>query len=150
MMKKTHLSIGVAATILLTNNGLLGIFSFLGLFGSIAPDWDFKLHIKHRTATHCLLALFLSSFLIYEVDHNFGIVWFSNYLLHLSFDSLTIRGVPWFYPFTKKRYGLKLFKTGGIFDFLFFLSAILIIAIEIEPSILSNIHHILFLLKNHL
>ena len=150
MMKKTHLSIGVAATIFLANTGLLGIFSFLGLFGSIAPDWDFKLHIKHRTLTHCLLTLFISSFLIYEIDRNFGIIWFSNYLLHLTFDSLTIRGVPWFYPFNKKRYGLKLFRTGGAFDFLFFLLAIFIIIIEIDSSILLKVYNTLLLLKNYL
>lgn len=131
MTKKTHISLGLAFTLPLLTSNTVSAFGVLGLIGSVAPDWDFKLHIPHRTFTHCLLILFLSTYLIFQFNIDIAITWFINIFVHLFMDSLTRRGIPLFYPFIKKRYGLKLFKTGGAFDFMFFLMGIYLIYLQL-------------------
>lgn len=110
MSGKEHRAIGIVVTIPLiiyTNIGLLEAIA--GLIGATAPDWDFKLRflgIKHRTITHSFIALFVTTFVCIAINADFGIVWFINYFLHLLADSLTPKGVPFFYPYKKKRYKL--------------------------------------------
>ena len=132
MTRKTHVSLGIALTLPLLTNRVVNAYAVLGLLGSLAPDWDFKLYIPHRTLTHCLLTLSLSTYLIYNLNIDICISWFLNYFLHLFADSLTKRGIPLFYPFSRKYYGARLFKTGGIMDFLLFLFSILFILIQLK------------------
>jgi inner membrane protein len=120
MMKKTHLAIGVAATVQIIVKEPIGA---IGVLGAVAPDWDIILGLKHRTVTHSILALISSSVIISMLNTDIGVVWFINYLSHLLADSLTKMGVPFLYPM-KKRYGLKLFKTGSGADYLIQLLAI--------------------------
>lgn len=122
--------------------------------GSLAPDIDKpnskmgkKLLLKpisifinkvfgHRTITHsvlmsifmtlCLLSttvLFTSilNFIYSNLIIGFCVGWFS----HLLLDSITVQGIPVFYPITKKKYNLLSFKTGDDED----LVSILVIAI---------------------
>ncbi|MBL4930952.1 metal-dependent hydrolase [Clostridium paridis] len=123
MLKKTHLAMGIATTItfITTDNMLIAP---IALVGSIAPDWDVYLGIKHRTLTHSLIALLGSSYLLFTFNEQLGVLWGINYLTHLLLDSLTKTGVPLLFPFHKKYQGLKLFKTGGAEDL--FISLILI------------------------
>ena len=116
MMKRTHFIIGVAVTAPFI---IYNPVSVIGLIGSYAPDFDIKLKIPHRTITHSLLALVVTTAVIFALDPYIAFVWFINYLLHLLADSLTKMGVPFLYPFKKKKYGLKLFKTGKGGDYLF-------------------------------
>lgn len=123
MLKRTHLAMGIATTItLITKDNML--IAPVAIVGSIAPDWDIYIGIKHRTLTHSLVALVFTSYVLYTFNEQLGILWGINYLTHLLLDSLTKTGVPFLYPLKKKYYGFKLFKTGGAEDF--FISLILI------------------------
>lgn len=110
MSGKEHRAIGIVVTIPLiiyTNIGLIAAIA--GLIGSTAPDWDLKLKflgIRHRTITHSFIALFITTFICMAIDCKFAIVWFINYFLHLVADSTTPMGVPYFYPYKRKRYRL--------------------------------------------
>ena len=84
------------------------------LLGSVLPDIDAdgstitrilpKIPIEHRTITHSILALFAFSSLASLVSVQFGIGIFSGFLSHLFLDSMNPTGVPFFYPFIKKKY----------------------------------------------
>ena len=114
MMKRTHIAIGVAATLpIIINNPI----SAIGMLGSIIPDWDYILGIKHRTYTHSLLILAISSITILVFNKWIALVWFINYGLHLVADSFTKMGIPYLYPWNKKYYGYKLIKTRGAEDY---------------------------------
>jgi len=125
MTKKTHIAVGIVATLPLLN--IYPKYAFIGIIGAIVADWDLLLGIKHRTITHSLIALCLATIVIALCNFNIGIVFGLNYLLHLLLDSLTKMGVPFFYPFRKKYYGFKLIKTGGVEDLFICLMAILLI-----------------------
>ena len=114
MMKRTHITIGLAATIPFI---IQQPISILGIIGSVAPDWDIRIGLPHRTVTHSLIALVTSTLLISMFNTEVGNVWFVNYILHLIADSFTKMGVPFLYP-KKKRYGLKVWKTGGVEDYI--------------------------------
>lgn len=129
MMKKTHTAIGIAAAIPIINKFSLPYISIIGVIGANAPDWDFKLGLKHRTITHSLFLLCLSSFAVSFLSKNIAVIWFVSYLLHLLADSCTKMGVPFLYPIAKQRYGLKLIKTGGVEDMFICLVAVFIICI---------------------
>ena len=131
MMKKTHTTIAIAAAIPTIAYLNIPPVSILGIIGAMAPDWDFLLGLKHRTVTHSLLLLFISSFLISIYDVNISLIWFISYFLHLVADSFTRMGVPFLYPFIKKNYGFKLIRTGGAEDMFIFILALFLISQEI-------------------
>lgn len=116
MTKNTHLLVGAAVTIPFISWGNALIIP-VTLIGSIAPDFDYKVGIKHRTITHSLICLLITSIAFLTIDYNLGILWLVNYSLHLLLDSLTLMGVPLFYPFDKKMYGFKFCKTRGSLDY---------------------------------
>lgn len=112
MKRNTHAIIGCALAISFITSPL----SLIALYGSIAPDLDIKLGMRHhRTFTHSLLFLGLSSFLFYTINKELGFVWAISYSVHLFLDSLTVSGVPLLYPFPH-RFGLKWFHTDGWID----------------------------------
>lgn len=106
MTKKTHITVGAAATI---------------------PDIDLSLGIKHRTITHGFISLILSTLVLSLVNIPISLVWGLNYAIHLILDSFTKTGVPLFYPYNKKYYGMKLICTGQSEDLFICLIAILVI-----------------------
>ena len=114
MTKKTHVAVGIAATlpIIVSYSPIAAI----GLLAAIVPDWDMRLGIKHRTITHSLIALLISTIVIILCNFSIGLVWFISYTSHLILDSFTKMGVPLFYLSNKNYYGLKLIKTGGSED----------------------------------
>ena len=64
MMKPTHLVLAGVAAVPLFKFGIVEPYAFGGLMGAIAPDWDIYLSffgMEHRTWTHSILALFLST-----------------------------------------------------------------------------------------
>ena len=123
MMKRTHITISIVSAILAVRYfNLEPITCIIGSFiGSIAPDLDFKFKIRHRTITHSLLFLFISSIFFVIIDLKLGIGYFIGNILHLIADSFTKMGVPFLYPFIKKRYGVRLIKTNGYTERLFLL-----------------------------
>jgi inner membrane protein len=115
MMKRTHMFMGIAATIPFINWDN-AIVVPIALLGSIAADWDHLIGTKERTVTHSLLALAATSGILMILNYQLGLLWGMNYGLHLLLDSFTLAGVPLFYPFHKKYYGFKLIKTRGAED----------------------------------
>jgi inner membrane protein len=125
-MKKTHLFTGIALTIPFIS--LSNIILLPAVIGSVAPDWDYRIGIKHRTITHSLIALIISSAFLGTFNIKLGLLWALNYTVHLLLDSLTKMGVPLLYPWRKKYYGKKLFRTHGAEDGLLALISIYIIS----------------------
>ena len=128
MMKKTHTAIAIAAAIPVINYFNIPYVSIVGIIGATAPDWDFLFGLKHRTITHSLLLLFVSSFLISIFNTNIALIWFISYFLHLLADSFTKMGTPFLYPFVKRRYGFKLIRTGRAEDMFICIVAIFLIS----------------------
>lgn len=129
MMGRTHTAIGILAAIPVIRYLDLPYFFITGsIIGSVAPDWDLYLGIKHRTITHSLLFLAISTIGIGLFSINMAIMWFIAYALHLLADSFTKMGVPFLYPFKKKRYGAKLIYASGAEDLFILLVAIYLIS----------------------
>lgn len=126
MTKRTHIAVGVAVTLPIILN-YHPVISWVGIVGSIVPDFDFLFGIEHRTITHSLIAITISTIFIYLFNANVAAIFAINYCIHLVLDSFTIMGIPLLYPFDKKYYGLKLVRTGGTEDLLICLLAIYII-----------------------
>ena len=117
MTSKTHVSIGIATAIpLVTTYSYNTGYLMVTLLGAVAPDFDITLNIKHRTWTHSILALCISTLIIINYDKTMALFWFVGYSTHLVSDSFTKMGVPFLYPFIKDRYGFKLCRTGGVLD----------------------------------
>lgn len=113
MTKKTHLVIGTLVSVPMLASPL----GLLGIFGSIAPDFDLKLgKVFHRTFTHSLIFLLFTTMIINIFSKEIALIWFVSYTSHLVLDSMTRSGIPLFMPLKNKRYGLRIFLTGGIFD----------------------------------
>lgn len=131
MMKRTHITIGIISAIAAIKYlNLEPITCILGtVLGSTTPDLDFKFNIKHRTITHSLLFLFISSLLFAIIGLDLSIAYFIGCAMHLIADSVTKMGIPFLYPFTKRKYGPKLIKTDGFTEKLILLVLIYFIFI---------------------
>lgn len=128
MTSKTHVSIGVATALpLVTIYSYNSCYLMVALLGAITPDFDIMLNIKHRTWTHSILLLCISTLIIINYDKTIALFWFVGYSTHLISDSFTKMGVPFLYPFIKDKYGLKLCRTGGVLDIILGYSALGII-----------------------
>ncbi|ELC8390953.1 metal-dependent hydrolase [Clostridium perfringens] len=124
MMKPTHLAIAGVAAIPLFKYGFVEPIAFGGLMGAVAPDWDIYLSffgMEHRTWTHSILALVLSTILFMYINKSLGILWGVSYTTHLLADSFTKMGVPYLYPFKHKYFGPKKIRSCGAEDMLLFL-----------------------------
>lgn len=113
MMKRTHVALGLAATLPMILSHPIGV---LGILGAAAPDLDYMFGIKHRTYTHSLMALITSTLLLILINRWICLVWGISYGLHLVADSFTVMGVPFLYPWDKKKYGAKKIKTRSAED----------------------------------
>lgn len=110
MMKRTHMFAGAAVTLPFINTSNILFFPIV-VIGSFAADWDYKIGLKHRGITHTFIALLVTTSLFSIYNLRLGLLWALNYGMHLLLDSATVTGVPLLYPFKKKYYGFKLFKT---------------------------------------
>ena len=119
MTGKTHLMTGalVATSVLaVTHLQLSPIEVIVGsMLGSKAPDLD-MLFGSHRKFTHSLLGICVAFGVSYLVSPIFAVFFSLACLIHVLMDSCTVMGVPFLYPFNKKKYGLKFIKTGGAED----------------------------------
>jgi inner membrane protein len=135
MTKQTHVCIGVLASIPFITSPL----GIIGLVGSIAPDIDVKFKdcgIRHRTITHSLLLLALSTMVLKKINLDIAHIWFISYLSHLILDSFTKSGVKFLYPY-RKNFGLRLFTTGKIFDKIIGYAGIVLIFIALIDKFIS-------------
>lgn len=142
MTGKTHLLIGVAASLAFMNyrpippeTGLLiGI-----LVGSLAPDIDhpsslitnwipplkiFSYFFEHRGIFHAaILPVLMAAAAAYLFPTHVAAPYVSGlamgWALHLAADALTIRGIPALWPITKLKIGLPIVTTGGILEWIF-------------------------------
>ena len=61
MKRSSHLTIGIILTYFLYTLNYGWLYCLIGLQGSIAPDIDFKIGLRHRTITHSIIALILTT-----------------------------------------------------------------------------------------
>ena len=131
MMFVTHLSFGLLMGLLaikFTDIPVnMAVLLMLLLIGSYGPDIDsvsiftrngkpLKWFVKHRGPTHSLLALVLFALIVLLITSNwyYTLAFATGYFFHLLMDSLTLSGVPMFWP-SKKRIKGKI-KTTGMVD----------------------------------
>lgn len=143
MNYKTHVNGGILLGLymicrvpkqsVLTSGLLLGG----AIVGSLFPDIDHKnsyigqkaksvskainKFAGHRKLFHApLIYLFLYSIGIGMIKEKLGLVAINGVFMgifsHLILDSFTIGGLPWFYPFSKKKVSLAKIKTNGKFE----------------------------------
>ncbi|WP_026887109.1 metal-dependent hydrolase [Clostridium beijerinckii] len=140
MNYKTHINGGILAGLYMNCQMIHMPFSSTAIFlggafvGSIFPDIDHgnsyigkktkgvskainKL-AGHRKLFHApLVYLFLYSAVIGMFINKFMLIGikgvFLGILSHLVLDSLTVGGLPWFYPFSKKRFSIGMIKTNS-------------------------------------
>jgi inner membrane protein len=121
MQGQTHLVGGltiVGATALIPPITMLALnpASVAGVaLGTLMPDIDHPhstishvlpfggLGLQHRTWTHSLLLLLVLSGLALFLGRTFAVAFFVGYLSHLLLDMLNPTGIPWLYPFNKKK-----------------------------------------------
>ncbi len=130
MKGKTHAAVGVATYVAIAGFNPAGIA--VTAAASTLPDIDLKLKLKrfHRGITHSLFALFVLGTLTGTFYPDILLPVIIGYGSHLVLDSLTPKGVPWFWPI-KKRFKMPIIRTGSIGDRLIGQVATLILAILI-------------------
>ncbi|WP_039239256.1 metal-dependent hydrolase [Clostridium novyi] len=82
-------------------------------FISLAILTVFAATRKHRTFTHSILSMLAFTACITFISVKGTIFFTAGYGLHLICDSLTVMGVPVFYPFVEKRFSFNMMKTGS-------------------------------------
>lgn len=162
MQGKTHLLIGMAAGLALSQPVTAPLGIILGGIGGLLPDIDHpnssisrKLYplrwlifwLPHRTLTHSIwaaLAMLLPALLI----HPLLICLWAGYTLHIAADMATQRGIPLLYPLTPLNCYLLpkplRLLTGGAVEMLFRVGIIVLfgaLLLKIAPfwvSVLQN------------
>lgn len=131
MMKRTHLLMGLAVTIPFVNwNNAM--FVPISLVGTFAPDIEHIIGTEDRGIVHSLMALLLTTTMLLFINLDLGFLWFLSYSSHLLLDSFTLRGVPLFYPITKRPFGVRLIKGRGSEDMFMALMFLYLIAVVIQ------------------
>ena len=141
----THLVAGILAAVLfidLFNPRNLILSAIVIILASVLPDIDtpmskvgkrFKVVgfiFKHRGFFHSLLAILIFGFLLMSVyGKEIALAFSIGYLAHLLMDALTVSGVRFFHPFSKKT--IKGFvKTGGFLEKIVTASLIVVVIIK--------------------
>jgi len=104
MQKLTHVAFGLFLA------RYFGLDPWLVFAGALLPDLDYA--FEHRKLLHNIFfaaLVFLLSFPVWV-----GVV------SHLLLDLLTRAGVALLWPLSSRRFGLRLFRTGGLFDWMLF------------------------------
>ena len=156
MRGKAHLACGIIAGAGVSITGVLSgnltvldsvLLTVSSSFVCLLPDIDhpdstlghrikpvakfIKNNIGHRTTTHSGLWLILFGFLIFVCFGSwlFPVVLGAavGFLSHLLSDTLTVGGVPWLWPLSRKRYRLTPIKSGHLDWLLTILTDIIII-----------------------
>ncbi|WP_280771363.1 metal-dependent hydrolase [Salipaludibacillus daqingensis] len=142
----THITTSISSVILLSDwlPPQVSITSSIVLsgiiLGSVLPDLDesrswigrripilstmISLVFGHRSITHSgiMLALMTTAFL--HFSHEFLLGLFLGVALHIIADFFSVGGIPLFYPFSKKRSQVGLYRTGKWSEGLFFISGL--------------------------
>ncbi len=143
MTGKTHLLIGLAASLALLNyrqGQPIEAALYAGIMiGSLAPDIDhpsslitnwipplkiFSLFFEHRGIFHAAILPALMAAAAAFIFPTHPIAPFISGLaigwgLHLFADALTIRGIPALWPLSSVKIGLPIVNTGGILEWIF-------------------------------
>lgn len=129
----THILMALSLYLIIHNRINLGIPLWLAaiclILGSLIPDLDhpksivgkyffpINIFIKHRSGfTHSLLGAFSLSLPMLYFGKEYYYLTVLGCLFHLLGDTLTPLGVRWLFPIIKKRYSLKLIKSGGFME----------------------------------
>lgn len=152
MMGKTHMIIGCGAGILISSGAGIApavAGGFIGALVGLLPDIDhpksrinrtflgmilgipFRL-APHRTLTHAIWIPLLLGVLALSYPHWITITILGAYVSHIISDMITPRGVPLFYPLSRRAVGLPLIRTGGRLEQLLGLVIILALVIYWE------------------
>lgn len=162
MQGKTHILVGMAAGLALSQPVTAPFGIILGGIGGLLPDIDHPngtlsnrlpllrlliFWIPHRTFTHSLwaaLAMLLPALLIHPVL----ICLWAGYTLHIAADMATVRGIPLLYPLTRLNCYLLprplRLTTGGIMEMIFRVGVIVLfgaLLLEISPFWLSMLQN---------
>lgn len=111
MREITHATVGLLVA------KALGLNPWYVLAGALIPDLDYV--AGHRELLH---NVFVVGLLLW-MNPAVGI----GAVTHILLDMVTKHGVALFWPISRKTYGLKLFKTGGIVDWGICLAAALLL-----------------------
>jgi inner membrane protein len=136
MTGKTHALIGFGAGMVIASNGGALITLAGGLLGGVValtPDIDhrhstishrvgllglpFRL-FGHRTITHALWIPLIMGVTMVIYPHWMLFVICGAYTSHIIADMVTMRGVPLFYPLSRRSWGLPLIRTGGFLEWI--------------------------------
>ncbi|RKL66409.1 hypothetical protein CR203_16085 [Salipaludibacillus neizhouensis] len=142
----THITTSLSAAVLLTTYSPLNIpvestVTVTGLLlGAVLPDIDetrswlgrrvpvlsgiIKFLFGHRGLTHSGLVLALMGFLLVNTESQFLVGLSAGVILHIIEDSFSRGGIPLLYPFTSKRTGIPLYRTGGLNELLIFAASL--------------------------
>ncbi len=104
---------------LLVFSPLVGKFDLSTIFFAVAltlaPDIDLVLRLEHRKYTHNITFALLIGILAFMFSKNLFLAFLAltSVLVHVIADLLTIQKFAPLYPFSKKKYALKLFKSNN-------------------------------------
>ena len=112
----------VFVVILLIASALPDIDSYKSKIGKKIKPLSFLINIflGHRGIFHSPFLLILISIIISIINIEIAAAFFIGYLSHLILDSLTLKGIMLFYPFSKKR-TRGLIRTGSLWENIFFI-----------------------------
>lgn len=108
MRKETHIAFALMISSLIGLYEIKVNYDYLRVIlhifvcglGGILPDFDIK--FKHRVLLHNIWVLSLLAFSLWyifrTIDPFIPVYVIAGYVSHMLLDSLTIRGVKWFYP----------------------------------------------------
>ncbi|MCX8204199.1 MAG: metal-dependent hydrolase [Candidatus Nezhaarchaeota archaeon] len=124
MLKKGHLGLSLAVVFsfyvafnVRGSEALLVAAFIAGL--STLPDLDLNLMLRHRGATHSLLTgllvgLVTGAILMHYLDFFTGfLIGFGGVLLHLVGDALTYSPLRPLWPFSRRKFSLRLFRSNS-------------------------------------
>lgn len=130
-MGSTHLLAAVTGSSLIFGPDITAII--VSACGGLIPDIDhpdsllgrkipiipelLNVLFGHRTFTHSLLGLAVTTIFLFSNDSLWGKAWAVGYGSHLLLDLLTTSGVPLFWP-VGKNFRFSLTTTGGFLDML--------------------------------
>ncbi|MFC4736158.1 metal-dependent hydrolase [Bacillus daqingensis] len=147
----THLSTACAAALAVDHYTAFSFtetapaFTAAGLMlGAVFPDIDettswigrrsrglafwVKLLFGHRGLTHSGIAALVAVLVLLRFDHAFIEAFCFGFVAHLTGDLFSRSGIPLFYPLTRKRTSLPVYRTGSWVEMLLFIASLVYIA----------------------
>lgn len=90
-------------------------YILIAVASTLFPDIDLRLKIGHRKYTHNITFGFLVGILVFMLSKSSWLAFLvlMSIFAHILADLLTIQKFAPLYPFSKKKYALKLFKSNN-------------------------------------